>query len=128
MDRIDLHMEVPSVEYKDLSKKEEGRSSAEILERVKKAREVQAERFQRMKIHTNADMGSRHIRRFCEVDSESDNLLERAMEKLGLSARAHSRILKIARTIADIEGSSDIQADQVAEAIQYRGLDRKILR
>jgi magnesium chelatase family protein len=128
MDRIDLHMEVPSVEYKDLSKKEKGRSSAEILERVQKGREVQAERFQRLKIHTNADMSSRHIRRFCEVDSESDNLLERAMEKLGLSARAHSRILKIARTIADIEGSSDIQADHVAEAIQYRSLDRKILR
>jgi magnesium chelatase family protein len=128
MDRIDLHMEVPSVEYKDLSKKEKGRSSAEILERVKKARIVQAERFQRLKIHTNADMSSRHIRRFCEVDSESDDLLEKAMEKLGLSARAHSRILKIARTIADIEGSSDIQADQVAEAIQYRGLDRKIFR
>jgi magnesium chelatase family protein len=128
MDRIDLHMEVPSVEYKDLSKKEKGRSSAEILERVKKAREVQAERFQRLKIRTNADMSSRHIRRFCEVDSESDNLLERAMEKLGLSARAHSRILKIARTIADIEGSSDIQADHVAEAIQYRSLDRKIFR
>jgi len=128
MDRIDLHMEVPSVEYKDLSKKEKGRSSAEILERVKKAREVQAERFQRLKIRANADMSSRHIRRFCEVDSESDNLLERAMEKLGLSARAYSRILKIARTIADIEGSSDIQAEHVAEAIQYRSLDRKILR
>ncbi len=128
MDRIDLHMEVPAVDYKDLSGKKEGRSSADILERVKKAREVQAERFQRLKIHTNADMGSRHIRRFCEVDRESDNLLERAMEKLGLSARAHSRILKIARTIADIEGGPHIKADHVAEAIQYRSLDRRLFR
>ena len=128
MDRIDLHMEVPAVAYKDLSAKESGRSSAEILERVKRAREIQAERFQRMKIHTNTGMNSRHIRKFCEVDSESDGLLERAMDKLGLSARAHSRILKIARTIADIEGSLDIKADHVAEAIQYRSLDRRLLR
>jgi len=127
MDRIDIHMEVPAVEYKDLSAKEAGRSSAEILERVKGAREVQAERFQRMKIHTNADMGSRQIRKFCEIDQESDSLLERAMDRLGLSARAHSRILKIARTIADLEGEANIKADHVAEAIQYRSLDRRIL-
>ncbi|MDB9822525.1 YifB family Mg chelatase-like AAA ATPase [Deltaproteobacteria bacterium] len=128
MDRIDIHMEVPAVEYKDLSAKEAGRSSAEILEKVKRAREVQSERFQKMKVHTNADMRSRHIRRFCEVDSQSDSLLERAMEKLGLSARAHSRILKIARTIADLETSVDVKADHVAEAIQYRSLDRRLLR
>ncbi len=115
------------MEYKDLSAKEAGRSSAEILERVKGAREVQAERFQRMKIHTNADMGSRQIRKFCEIDQESDSLLERAMDRLGLSARAHSRILKIARTIADLEGEANIKADHVAEAIQYRSLDRRIL-
>ena len=101
---------------------------AEIIERVKVAREIQAERFHRLKIHANAGMNSRQIRRFCEVDGESDNLLERAMEKLGLSARAHSRILKIARTIADIEGSASLQADHVAEAIQYRSLDRRMLR
>jgi magnesium chelatase family protein len=81
MDRIDIHMEVPAVEYKDLSTEEAGRSSAEILERVKVAREIQAERFHRLKIHANAGMNSRQIRRFCEVDGESDNLLERAMEK-----------------------------------------------
>ena len=81
-----------------------------------------------MKIHTNTDMSSRHIRRFCEIDPESDRLLETAMEKLGLSARAHSRILKISRTIADIEGSNDIKADHIAEAIQYRSLDRKMVR
>ena len=128
MDRIDLHVEVPAVAYKDLSAKESGRSSAEILERVKRAREIQSERFQRMKIHTNANMNSRHIRKFCEVDTESDVLLERAMDKLGLSARAHSRILKISRTIADIDASPDIKVDHVAEAIQYRSLDRRLLR
>jgi magnesium chelatase family protein len=81
-----------------------------------------------MKIHANANMNSRNIRKFCEVDTESDGLLERAMDKLGLSARAHSRILKIARTIADIEASTDIKVDHVAEAIQYRSLDRRLLR
>ena len=128
MDRIDLHVEVPAVAYKDLSAKESGRSSAEILGRVKRARAIQAERFQKMKIYINAGMNSRHIRKFCEVDPESDGLLERAMDKLGLSARAHSRILKIARTIADIEAAPDIKADHVAEAIQYRSLDRRLLR
>jgi magnesium chelatase family protein len=128
MDRIDLHVEVPAVAYKDLSAKDAGRSSAEIMERVKGAREIQNERFQRMKIHANANMNSRNIRKFCEVDTESDGLLERAMDKLGLSARAHSRILKIARTIADIEASPDIKVDHVAEAIQYRSLDRRLLR
>ena len=121
-------MDVPAVEYKDLSTKESGRSSSEILGRVKKAREIQEKRFQRMKIHKNADMNSRQIRKFCQVDSESDSLLEKAMEKLGFSARAHSRILKIARTIADLEGITDIKSDHIAEAIQYRTLDRRILR
>jgi magnesium chelatase family protein len=128
LDRIDIHMEVPAVQYKDLSNKEAGRSSAEILKRVRKARAIQRERFQRMKIHNNANMNSRQIRRFCEIGQESDLLLERAMEKLGLSARAHSRILKIARTIADLEGSLDIKPDHVAEAIQYRSLDRRMFR
>ena len=128
MDRIDIHMEVPPVSFEDLSSHGGGESSSEILKRVKKAREIQAERFQRVKIHTNADMSSRHIRKFCSVDEESNDLLERAMERLGLSARAHSRILKIARTIADLEGVQNITATHVAEAIQYRTLDRKMLR
>jgi magnesium chelatase family protein len=128
LDRIDIHMEVPSVRFKDLSSTESGHSSAEILERANRAREIQTTRFQRMKIHKNADMNSRQIRQFCPVDSESDYLLEKAMDKLGLSARAHSRILKIARTIADLEENPHIQSDHVAEAIQYRSLDRRILR
>jgi len=128
MDRIDIHMEVPPVPFRDLSSAEDGQSSREILERVKKARVIQSERFKKMKIHTNTDMGSRHIRQFCVLDAESSDLMERAMERLGLSARAHSRILKISRTIADLEGSPDIRAYHVAEAIQYRTLDRRIFR
>lgn len=128
MDRIDIHMEVPPVQFKDLSSQERGKSSAEILLRVMGARAIQANRFKKMKIHTNADMNSRHIRQFCLLDSESNDLLERAMDKLGLSARAHSRILKIARTIADLEQSNGVSAGHIAEAIQYRTLDRRILR
>jgi len=128
MDRIDIHMDVPPVEFKDLSSPRDGQSSAEILARVKQAREVQAERFQRMKIHTNARMNSRQIRQFCELNAESNNLLESAMNRFGLSARAHSRILKIARTISDLAGSERILSPHVAEAIQYRTLDRKVLR
>ena len=128
MDRIDIHMDVPPVHFKDLSSSETGQSSSEILGRVKRAREIQANRFQKMKIHINAHMNSRQIRQFCAVDSESDELLEKAMDKLGLSARAHSRILKIARTIADLEDKADIGPHHVAEAIQYRTLDRRIFR
>jgi magnesium chelatase family protein len=128
MDRIDIHMEVPSVKFRDLSSTEGGQSSSEILERVQRAREIQTRRFHRMKIHTNAGMNSRQIRRFCAVDSESNDLLERATDKLGLSGRAHSRILKIARTIADLEDRPEIAPHHVAEAIQYRSLDRRILR
>jgi len=128
MDRIDLHTEVPAVQYKDLSEKAGGRSSKEILKQVKKARDVQAERFHKMKIFKNADMTSRQIRKFCTVDSASEVLLEKAMDRLGFSARAYSRILKISRTIADLEESADIKSDHVAEAIQYRSLDRRILR
>jgi magnesium chelatase family protein len=128
MDRIDIHMEVPPVQFKDLAAAEGGESSAEILARVKAARKIQAERFQKMKIYTNAHMNSRQIRRFCALDSQSGDLMERAMEKFGLSARAHSRILKIARTIADLAASEEISSGHVAEAIQYRSLDRRVYR
>ena len=128
MDRIDIHLEVPAVPYKDLSAPVRGVSSAEILERVMAARGVQGKRFKRSKIHTNAGMNSRQIRQFCKIDDPSSTLLERAMDRFGLSARAHARILKIARTIADLDGQSDIRHSHVAEAIQYRTLDRKMLR
>ena len=128
LDRIDIHLEVPSVKYKDLSAVTDGVSSKEILERVMMAREIQGARFRRMNIRTNARMNSRQIRQFCGIDRESSVLMEKAMEKFGLSARAHARILKIARTIADLEVSAEIKAPHVAEAIQYRTLDRKMLR
>ncbi|MGD8227722.1 MAG: YifB family Mg chelatase-like AAA ATPase [Desulfobacteraceae bacterium] len=128
MDRIDIHMEVPPVPFKDLSSRESGQSSLEILGRVKRARKIQNERFSNMKIHTNAGMSSRHIRQFCILDAESNDLMEKAMDRLGLSARAHSRILKISRTIADLESTPHIRAHHVAEAIQYRTLDRRIFR
>ena len=126
MDRIDIHIEVPPVPFKDLSSGESGQSSLEILGRVKGARKIQNERFRKMKIHTNAGMSSRHIRQFCALDAESNDLMEKAMDRLGLSARAHSRILKISRTIADLESTPHIRAHHVAEAIQYRTLDRRI--
>jgi magnesium chelatase family protein len=121
-------MEVPPVPFKDLAVNDEGQTSAEVLKRVKMAREIQANRFQRTRIHTNANMTSRQIRKFCQLDSDSNELLEKAMDRFGLSARAHSRVLKIARTIADLEGVQDIRASDIAEAIQYRSLDRRLHR
>jgi magnesium chelatase family protein len=128
LDRIDIHVEVPPVEYKDLSSPGGGETSGGMLERVKKARDIQGKRLHRTRIHANARMNSRQIRQFCELDSESEDLLERAMNKFGLSARAHSRILKIARTIADLAESERIRSNHVAEAIQYRTLDRRVMR
>ena len=128
LDRIDIHMEVPPVQYKDLAGGIGGETSATMLLRVKEARKIQAERFQRMKLHINAGMSSRQIRKFCGLDPQSEDLLERAMEKFGLSARAHSRVLKISRTIADLEASEEIRSSHVAEAIQYRTLDRRVFR
>ncbi|MBK5100172.1 MAG: YifB family Mg chelatase-like AAA ATPase [Desulfobacteraceae bacterium] len=128
MDRIDIHLDVPSVPYKALSGLTDSDSSQDILERVVKAREIQGKRLRETNIHTNSGMSSRQIKKFCKIDVESNLLLERAVDKFGLSARAHSRILKIARTIADLEGNPDIKAPHVAEAIQYRTLDRRILK
>jgi magnesium chelatase family protein len=126
LDRIDIHLEVPAVPYRELSGISVGESSPLILERVVRAREIQEERFSRAKIFHNAGMNSRHLKKYCPIDAESGVLLERAMERFGLSARAHARILKIARTIADLEGSKELRAAHVGEAIQYRTLDRKM--
>ena len=128
MDRIDIHLEVPSVPYKALSGPSDGVTSEQILERVMHAREIQSERLKRSKIHTNSGMNSRQIRQFCRIDEQSSALLEKAMNRFGLSARAHARILKIARTIADLEDIPDIGVSHVGEAIQYRTLDRKMMR
>ncbi|MBF0119090.1 MAG: YifB family Mg chelatase-like AAA ATPase [Desulfobacterales bacterium] len=124
LDRIDIHIEVPAVPYKDLMQTPFSESSANIRKRVGKARLIQIERFSKTKIYCNAQMGSRHINKYCKLDDTSMKLLEHAIEKLSLSARAYHRILKIARTIADLEGITEIMINHVSEAIQYRSLDR----
>lgn len=125
MDRIDLHVEVPALRYQELAGGQAGEESAQIRERVTRARAIQRRRFEKLKIHCNAQMGTRHIKKFCQVDEPSRKLMEMAVDRLGMSARAYSRILKIARTIADLEGSEEIRAHHVSEAIQYRSLDRQ---
>ncbi len=127
MDRIDIHIDVPSVPFKDLTGVGQGESSSDIHQRVLAAKTIQEERFQKTKIYSNAMMNTRQIRRFCEIGDRSNALLEKAMEKFGLSARALSRILKISRTIADLAGTHSIETAHVAEAIQYRTLDRKLI-
>jgi magnesium chelatase family protein len=124
LDRIDMHVEVPAVPYKDLMQDHAAESSETIRRRVAAARKIQARRLSRTKIFCNARMSSRHIKKHCSVDDVSCRLLESAIDKLGLSARAYNRILKIARTIADLEKSDDIRTAHISEAIQYRNLDR----
>ena len=124
-DRIDLHVEVPVVPFKDLSKMAPGEPSSAIRERVIRARRIQEERFKPFKgIYANAQMTERMLHQFAEPDAASLNLLRMAMERLKLSARAYSRILKVARTIADLAGSEQVQSMHIAEAIGYRNLDR----
>ena len=125
LDRIDIQCEIQAIPFKDLSKAEPGESSAQIRERVMKARAIQTERFKDSKlIHCNAQMTDRMIHQYCELDAETLNILQTAMERLNLSARAYSRILKVARTIADLSSSEKIQSMHIAEAIGYRNLDR----
>ena len=124
MDRIDIHVEVPAVRYKDLASQNDAETSADIRGRMNRARAIQSERLKRTKIHCNAQMSNRQIKRYCPVDRDSHKLLEAAIDKLGLSARAFNRILRIARTIADLEQTEDIAVHHVSEAIQYRSLDR----
>ncbi len=125
LDRIDIHVEVPPLKFQELSRDAEAESSAAVQERVSRARTIQQKRFARMKIHCNAQMSSRHLKAFCQVDEGSKRLLETAIDKLGLSARAYTRILKVARTIADLEGAEHIHSPHISEAIQYRSLDRQ---
>jgi len=127
MDRIDIHIEVPAVKYRDLASRETGESSREIKKRIDSARKIQLERFEGMKIYSNAQMTNRHIKKFCQIDEASQRLLELAIDKFGLSARAYTRILKVARTIADLEGQENIQPPHLSEAIQYRTLDRNLI-
>ncbi len=125
LDRIDIQVEVPAVKYKELSDKVTGEDSATIRTRVNQAREIQLQRFQQRKIFCNAQMSSRDIRTYCQLDTAGEKLLENAMQRLGLSARAYTRILKVARTIADLAGEAHITGAHIAQAIQYRALDRE---
>jgi len=120
LDRIDIHVDVPRVPFEKLSDKRTGEPSATVRDRVERARTRQRERFKSTAFHTNSDMGPGELRRFCVLDETGTSLIKTAMRQLHLSARAYHRILKLARTIADLAGSEDIQTAHVAEAIQYR--------
>ncbi|MBQ7573734.1 MAG: YifB family Mg chelatase-like AAA ATPase [Clostridia bacterium] len=125
LDRIDIQVEVPSVNYKELSSTAKGETSAEIKKRVDRTRQIQLERYKDINIHSNSELSAGLLQKYCRLNDTANNLLRAAFDNLGLSARAHGRILKVARTIADLDMSEDIKAEHIAEAIQYRSLDRK---
>lgn len=126
MDRIDLQIEVDNVTYDELTDKTSNEEcSEEIKKRVDKAREIQLQRFKGEKCFSNASMNVNQCNNFCNLDETSQQLLKHAFERLNLSARAHNRILKVARTIADLDGKQNIEFQHIAEAIQYRSLDKK---
>lgn len=125
LDRIDIHIEVQKVEFEQLTEKRKGEKSEDIRKRVLIAREIQGERYKDLEISYNAQIGPKEIEKYCELDKSSFNLIKLAMEKLNLSARAFDRILKVARTIADLEESQNILSHHISEAIQYRSLDRE---
>jgi magnesium chelatase family protein len=126
LDRIDIHVEVPAVPYKELSKDYSGESSKNIRARVQQARQIQLERFKNDNIYSNSKMRSKHIKKYCILQPDAQDILESAMHKLGLSARAYTRVLKVSRTIADLANSEQIHAEHISEAIQYRSLDREV--
>ena len=127
LDRIDIHIEVPAVKYKELADTSLAEKSEAVRKRVNDARVKQQARFRGLKhIHCNAHMESKDIREFCALDETSQDLLRLAISKLGLSARAYDRIIKVARTIADLEGSDNIATNHISESIQYRSLDRNL--
>jgi magnesium chelatase family protein len=127
LDRIDIHLEVPAVEFREIASKEQAESSASVRERIELVRARQAERFSRSgKIRCNARMTSKLIRAHCQLDEAGEGMLRMAMQEINLSARAYDRILKVSRTIADLAGAEQIAAEHVGEAIQYRTLDRNL--
>lgn len=127
LDRIDIHIEVPAVPFSELAEKEAGEKSERVRSRCQKARKVQIYRFRDQKgLYTNSQMESNELRDYCKLDNSSTKLLKTAMDKLGLSARAYDRILKVSRTIADLAGEQNIKSEHISEAIQYRSLDRQL--
>jgi magnesium chelatase family protein len=127
LDRIDIHVEVPNVDYRQISSTAPEESSAEIRARVMAARTLQQDRYRSAGLTSNSALSPRLLRQHCVIDSEASGLLEHAMTNLNFSARAHDRILKVARTLADLAAVDNITADHVLEAIQYRTLDRTLL-
>ncbi len=125
LDRIDLHIEVPAVDYKDLDSREKPESSADIKERVNRARKIQTERYKGLGIHSNSRLTPKLTEEYCVLSDNANKMLEAAFDSMGLSARAYNRVLKVSRTIADLEGCDIIEQRHIAEAIQYRSLDRK---
>ena len=127
LDRIDLHVEVPALKSEEITNKQEGEPSREIKMRITGAREIQNRRYRKVKsVYCNAQMFPRHIRKYCSLGEDAERLLKIAIDRLGLSARAYDRILKVSRTIADLEGSEQIQSHHISEAVQYRSLDRQL--
>jgi magnesium chelatase family protein len=127
LDRIDIHLDVPAIPYRALADKGSGTGSAEMTKLVRIARSIQTERFEGRKIYANAQMTTRDIKRCAQIDDKSEALLRHAMEELSLSARAYHKILKVARTIADLAVSDNIRQEHILEAIQYRSLDREFV-
>lgn len=125
LDRIDIHIEVKPVKYRKLDSSVKGETSKQIKERVNNARKIQLERYKHLNIYSNSELTPKLIEEYCQIDSKCKKILENAFERLGLSARAYSRILKVARTIADLDNKENIECNHLAEAIQYRSLDRK---
>lgn len=125
LDRMDIHIEVTPVKYQKLTTKIKPESSSEIRKRVNKARKIQQERYKDYSIFSNAELTPSLMQKYCDLDYKCIQVLQNSFEKLGLSARAHSRILKVARTIADLDEKENIEIKHLAEAIQYRSLDRK---
>jgi magnesium chelatase family protein len=125
LDRIDIHIEAPAVTYRDLTGRGESESSRDIAARVERSRRLQLERYHGTRIHCNAQMTPRFIKKYCELDADGSRMLELVTDRLGFSARTYTRILKVARTIADLGDSEEIREEHIAEAIQYRSLDRR---
>ena len=125
LDRIDIHIEVTGIKFSKLQSNQKVENSKKIKNRVNKARKIQIERYKEYNIYSNAELTPKLIEKFCKLDNPSKIILEKAFKKLGLSPRAYGRILKVARTIADLEGKYQISQNHLAEAIQYRSLDRK---